>query len=369
MAPRRKFSFVCCRINDMKRIVCLFLAAVLFLAAAPSCRALSLEDDVDRYLKEAPFSVEAFTSLSLGELLGSLWELLKKKLNAPVELLGRIFLSLVAGAAACSFAPARKNSGALETALLLAVFFQGAEPLLELMAKVCESLSGWSDYLAGFVPVFSGVMVTCGQPASAIVYSGMFLAMAFFTSQMMVQVGVPLLQSFLALNTAGGICRIGGIGDVCQTLLKAIRWIIKFSSVLFGSVLSLQTLLSHSADSLAMQTGKFLIGSGIPLVGQTASNALGSVLAGLKLLKSSLGFAAIAVVAASFLPLLAECLLYSLIFNLGAGAAKGLEYPFCAKTLEGMAQTADLCTAMLVFFFMLVVLATSLMILCGGGFV
>lgn len=74
---------------------------------------------------------------------------------------------------------------------------------------------------------------------------------------------------------------MSGIGEACQILLKAIKWIIRLSSMLFGAVLGLQTMLTQSADSLAMQTGKFLLGSGIPLVGQTASSALGSVLAGL----------------------------------------------------------------------------------------
>ena len=54
--------------------------------------------------------------------------------------------------------------------------------------------------LASFVPVFSGVMVSCGQTATAAVYSGMFLSVAFFTSQMIVQVGLPLLLAGASLT-------------------------------------------------------------------------------------------------------------------------------------------------------------------------
>ena len=352
----------------MKKLLSLLLLAVLVLALAPAALAMEVPQPVQEFLNQSPASPDDASSWSLGGVARYLWELVRDQFRAPFVLLAGLILSMGLGALAYTFAPGQGSNTLLETILLLCLFLQSAPPLLELMDRISQRLNLWSDYLAGFVPVFSGVMASCGQPATAAVYSGMFLSVSFLTSQMIVQVGLPLLRSFLALNTASGICRMSGIGEACQILLKAIKWVIKLASMLFGGVLGLQTMFTQSADSLAMQTGKFLIGSGIPLVGQTASSALGSVLAGLRVLKSSLGFAAIAFVGVSFLPLLLECLLYGLVFGLGASAAQAMEYPFCAKLLSGMSQTAELCTALLVFFFMLIVLSTSLMVLSGGGF-
>ncbi len=352
----------------MKKCISFLLVIILLLTLAPAALALDAPEPVQDFLSQSPFSSDEASSWSLQGIAGYLWELVRDQFRAPFVLLAGLILSMGLGALAYTFAPGQGSNTLLETILLLCLFLQGAPPLLELMDKISQRLNLWSDYLASFVPVFSGVMVSCGQTATAAVYSGMFLSVAFFTSQMIVQVGLPLLRSFLALTTASGVCRMGGIGEACQILLKAIKWIIRLSSMLFGAVLGLQTMLTQSADSLAMQTGKFLLGSGIPLVGQTASSALGSVLAGLRVLKSSLGFAAIAFVGVSFLPLLIECLLFGLIFGLGASAAQAMEYPFCAKMLTGMGQTAELCTALLVFFFMLIVLSTSFMVLSGGGF-
>ena len=81
---------------------------------------------------------------------------------------------------------------------------------------------------------------------------------------------------------------------------------------MFGALIGLQGIFAQSADTLALKTGKFLLSSGVPVVGRAISDAMGSVLAGLKMLKGTVGFAVIAVIAVSFLPLLIQCCAYHL---------------------------------------------------------
>lgn len=64
------------------------------------------------------------------------------------------------------------------------------------MDKISQRLNLWSDYLASFVPVFSGVMVSCGQTATRGGIQRYVLSVAFFTSQMIVQVGRPCCAAF-----------------------------------------------------------------------------------------------------------------------------------------------------------------------------
>ena len=138
-------------------------------------------------------------------------------------------------------------------------------------------------------------------------------------------------------------------------------------SVLFGAVLGLQSVLAQNADTLAMKTGKFLISSSIPVVGSVASDAMGSVLSGLRVLKGSLGFAAIAVLAIDFLPILLQSAFYYLAYQLGGAVSKAFGLNRAGRVLEGMGQAIGICVSFLVFFFMLVVLSTALMITMGGG--
>ena len=132
-------------------------------------------------------------------------------------------------------------------------------------------------------------------------------------------------------------------------------------------MLGLQSVLAQNADTLAIKTGKFLISSSIPVVGSVASDAMGSVLSGLRVLKGSLGFAAIAVLAIDFLPILLQSAFYYLAYQLGGAVSKAFGLNRAGRVLEGMGQAVGICVSFLVFFFMLVVLSTALMITMGGG--
>ena len=94
---------------------------------------------------------------------------------------------------------------------------------------------------------------------------------------------------------------------------------------------------------------------------------MGSVLSGLRVLKGSLGFAAIAMLTITFLPLLLRCFGFYLAYLLGAALAKAFGLTRAGRVMNGLGQAIGLCISFLVFFFMLTVLSTALMILLGGG--
>ena len=344
-------------------LVCLLLAGAL----APRARALEVPGPVQEVLDEAPVEPERFREMSLPALLGELLGNWKEQLEAPARLLARLTVFLLLGTAAAALAPEEHWRESLETILVIGLFLLACRPALELMEQVTECIQGWYTYLAGFVPVFCGIMVSCGQPGGAGVYSGMFLAMANFSAQLISTVALPLLTVDLTLCAAAALCTIDGLQDCCELVGRAVRWLLKFAAVLFGAVLGLQTVLAQGADNLALKTGRFLVGGAVPVVGGAVSDAMGSVLAALRVLKGSLGFAAVAVLAAAFLPLLLRCTACALVTLLGAAAAKACGFRRGGAVLRGISRSVSLCISFLVFFFMLVVLTTALMIVTGNG--
>lgn len=94
---------------------------------------------------------------------------------------------------------------------------------------------------------------------------------------------------------------------------------------------------------------------------------MGSVLAGLKMLKGTVGFAVIAVIAASFLPLLIQCCAYHLVFSAGKHRGVGNGRHQSAKLLSGLSDCVSLYISMVVFFSLIVISSTLVMILLGNG--
>ena len=68
------------------------------------------------------------------------------------------------------------------------------------------------------------------------------------------------------------------------------------------ALLGLQRAAAFQLDRFSLRTGQLLAGS-VPIIGQTLSSASESILAGIQLLKSGLGLAALSVLGAEFVPL------------------------------------------------------------------
>ena len=119
-------------------------------------------------------------------------------------------------------------------------------------------------------------------------------------------------------------------------------------------------------DRSASRLGQLLTGS-VPIVGQALSNAADAVLAGMQLLKSTLGIAALLSIGAEFAPLYLGLLIHLLFLSCCGWLAGigGLEY--CHKLLQCFAEAARCMAAVTALFFMLFVVGIALLMLTGGG--
>ena len=347
-----------------KRFFCVLLLCTLFCTLDPHAWAW---EDTPNYMEDGGEGfARRLQTLDAETLLEQIGALVKRQLAAPLRLLARAVALLILCAGVQGFSGDSPWSAPMKTLLTAVIFLEVSDPIMELLAHVGNTVQQCAVYLGGFVPVFTGVLVSCGQPGAAAVYSGMFLTVANLTAQIIAGLALPLLHAFLALQAAACICGLDGLPDAAGLLYRAARWILSLLSMVMGGVLGLQSILAHGSDSLALTAGKFLTGS-IPVVGSLASSAAGSVLAGLKVLKGTLGVAAIGGLAVLFGPVLIRCAVYGVCLRLAAALSKALSLDDGRNVLDGLAKGVELCSALMVFFFMMVVLVTALMILTGGG--
>lgn len=346
----------------MKQLFCIISLLILcpFMVFAQD----DIPSEAQIILEEPGITAEEFQHFSLNDLLSPLIKSAKEQLQKPLRLFCYLLSGILLSSAVMTFLPGEDS---IETICVLGILGLVLSPVLELVSSIITQINDWQTYLISFIPVFSGVMITCGQITQATVYSGMFLTMTAFVSQAIRTIAMPIVQVLITLTAASGICTVQGLSDGCKLLNKTVKWIMGILSILFTSVLGLQSALAYNTDNLATKTGRFILKSGIPIVGSIASEAMESVLCGLKILKGSLGFAAIAVITISFIPILIQSIGFYIAFSLGHATAKAFSLNRISKTLDGIGQSIELCISFLVVYFMLIVLCTALMILTGGG--
>ena len=354
-----------------KKFLCILLC--LFLLT-PTVFAQDVTDNIPKawneVIEKSPVSVDEFKAMTLNDYVQKALDLLKANLLSPLKLLAQLCGLLILTAAAKSLTdepPPGAIAALTDTVVTLAAFSLCCAPVLQLMSVMQAALESSRVYIGSFVPVFSAVMISCGQAGSATVYSSLFFGASMLISDIIVRFGLPLTRVFIALHAASAVGSTFDTESLAETLERWLKWILTLCATVFATLIGLQSMLAQSADSFALKTGKFLVGSGVPVVGRAVSDALGSVLAGMKMLKGTIGFSAIVVIIAIFLPIILQCTAYHIVFTLSSIIASSTGNIQTKKLLSGFAQCVSIYISMIFFFCIMVIATTMIMILIGTG--
>ena len=329
-----------------------------------------IPEDWDRIVEDAPMTAQEFSAMTLPDWLAWLGQQLRQSIRRPLQLLAKlcgVLLLAAVGQSLCADRTSPELAGLVDTIAALAVFALCAAPVTALNELLEDAVQTSRAYIVSFVPVFASVLTACGQAGSAALYNGTFFSIAMVITDVLCRVGLPFSRLLLAMTAASAASGTEALSRLTETVCKWTKWLMTLCATVFGALMGLQSVFAQSADTLALKTGKFIVGSSVPVVGRAISDAMGSVLAGMKLVKGTVGFAAIAVIAAAFFPLLLQCCIYRMLFAAGEIAAAAFGGGKGAKLLSGLADCVGIYISMIAFFSLIVISATMMMILLGNG--
>ena len=353
----------------MKKIVLAFLLALALAAPVFADEQTQTPPEWEEIVQSAPMTAEEFRLSGLEDWIERGAEIVREAVGAPIRLLAAVSASLILAALVRGIVPTEAPSGAaaLDTAAAVGIFVLCAGVLTGVTEYAQQAFTSASQYLASFVPVFAGVVAACGQTGSAAVYSGLFFTASMIVSQLFSTVGIPFLHMHICLCAVSCVDSGVDTGALAGQLARWVKWCLAAAATAFTALLGMQSILAHSADSFALKTGKLVVSSSIPVVGKAMSDALGTVLAGLHLMKATVGFAVIAVTAAAFVPVLTQCAVYQASFAAARAVAAALGVRRAERLLDGFSKCMGLCMAMCGLFGFMVLTATILMVVLGGG--
>ncbi len=141
-----------------------------------------------------------------------------------------------------------------------------------------------------------------GETSAGAAASGFFLTLLCLLAQALTAFVPPILECYLAVSMACCISTQQGLSETCRAMGALLRRGLVWAGRIFAVLLGLQRAVTVQLDRSALRLGQLLTG-GVPVIGQALSDTAEVFLAGMQLLKSSLGFAALAVIGAEFLPL------------------------------------------------------------------
>ena len=344
---------------------------LIFLHCVPVAEAAHLQDlpgqaDWQPYLDAAPRTAEQFARDPLGTLLGLFASAPVRLLREMMHQYADVLLFLLLAAVLTFFLQDTADHAFLEVAAAGGCGMLLWKDLSQLSAALCSQMEDWKSYLLGFLPVYGGVLTAGGEWNAGTAASGFLLTALCFIAQGTVLWLGPLLNIYLAISMACGISSCKSLAKTCMLTGRLLRQALDWTGKLLAALLGIQRVVTLQLDHSVSRLGQLLTGS-VPIVGQALNSAADTLLAGLQLLKSTLGIAALLSMGAEFVPLYLGLLLELFLLSCCSWLAGlgGLER--CQNLLQCFAEAVRCMAAVTALFFALFVVGVTLLMLAGGG--
>lgn len=224
-----------------------------------------------------------------------------------------------------------------------------------------------SKLMGSFVPVFTLLISLSGNPTGALTYNSavMFFCelMTFFISK----VFLSLIGMYFALSVSFSFNSSINLNRFTNSVNRAVNLVLGFSASSFTAILSVKNILAYSADSLSVRGARFLLGSLVPVIGSSLSQAYSSVLASINLMKSSLGVLGIFALIILNIPAVTEGIIYYLMLCMLSFFAEVMGLYRASECLKSFSGCIKILLLVCVFQLFILIISVGIMLTLKGG--
>jgi stage III sporulation protein AE len=220
--------------------------------------------------------------------------------------------------------------GAIASAVLY-TFYADIERLGELFEKL------WV-MLGAMIPVTSGIWAMGGNVTTAASGGAWFYVMLNVCQTVIAGSVIPVCAVIATLAICDSASEEVKVGRVLAAVKRIYNFLLGFLMTLLLALLSAQTTLCASADTVSARSARLMSGTLIPIVGGSVGETLRTLAGGVSYLKDLFGIAGVLMIAMLVLPQALAFLLKRFVFLILAGIADMLGCSVEARLLEGFGE-------------------------------
>ncbi|MGN1135484.1 MAG: hypothetical protein ACI4SF_04625 [Oscillospiraceae bacterium] len=313
-------------------------------------------------------NIDAVNSIGPSDVFRYMAEQIKLKINYPLKLLVMMFSVIIAGSVTENFGNCIANksvSNVYETVCVLIAVGIVSDPIVKCVQIAAETLYSGSDFVASYIPVFSGIMASSGCITSASAYSVVLMMCSEGAAAIAAHYLMPLISICTALGIIESINGAFNLTQITASICKAVKFILGLIMTVFIGLLSLQSIIGASADTIGVKAAKYLASNCIPVIGGAVADAYTTLKASLGILRGGVGFFGIAVIFVSVVPVLTEILLVKLSFCIAEIVSEMFGIKGIKTLLHNSSEVLSIIISLLVCFGMMLIISTAVMMMIG----
>lgn len=292
-----------------------------------------------------PKNPDWVNSIKNENIISHIIDFIKSGAKAPARAAAAIIGIILISAAVTAFG---EQTGRFEPALFAATLAVGgviAADIWGVVSSAAEALKGTSYFMLSFVPVFVGVVSMSGGAITSAAMGGLLIGGAEAVSSLASFFVLPAMGGYLSISICSTVSPLLNNSNIAAAIKKVTLWTLSFATTLFLGILSIQTAVNSSADSMSVRTARFILGTSVPIAGNTLAEAFTTVTASVSLLRSSVGIYGVVALAVMFLPVIIELVLWRITLLLTGTVSTAFSLPKISGLLKAVDDMISLLLA------------------------
>lgn len=255
----------------------------------------------------------------------------------------------------------------VNTVTVLLIFTYVFESFGQLTGNISDVFFNVKNFITTFIPVLAGMTYASGGMITSTVYTGFFMICIVTVAGICINYIVPSVNIFLAIGVTSSISSVINIKPLCSMYSKTVKLIMTAAVSALCFVLTIQTAITQSQDNFAVKTGRFLIGSAVPIIGSALQGAVSSVYASVGIIKNFFGIAGIVIILNMFLPIVISLSINWIGYCLMITLSEMLENKTSASLLAIFREAIEIYLSLTVLFMILLLFSLTIMIKATQG--
>ncbi|MBR6045808.1 MAG: stage III sporulation protein AE [Ruminococcus sp.] len=305
-------------------------------------------------------------SLSFADVIKKLIDRFLGSLKSPLGMLGK----LIAAALLCALTRSMLKEGAelggiYSVICALAAVMAVCETFSETVSLIITAFNSLQSFMLAYIPIYAGISATLGNVggAGSFYTSDLFLCevIAFISRSVL----LPLMSMLTAVSIVGTVNTELRLTNAASAVKRVIQWILGFMMLIFSGLMTVQTAIGASADSLRARTVRFAASSFIPIIGGAVSETYSTIKGSLGFIRTSAGTVGVVIIAVLVLRPLIMIVAVRAVLALGAMICDILGQEQMTRLLRSLNEVLAIGMSVLICFSVMFIISTCIVMIAA----
>ena len=152
---------------------------------------------------------------------------------------------------------------------------------------------------------------------------------------------------------------------ILKTVRKSVVIILSLCSTVLTGLLTTQSILASSSDSVVLKGIRFISGTFVPIVGNGVGDAISSVFSSFLIMRNTLGVFVIIVILLINLPAMVELLVWYFALEICSIVSTMFDLNHMSDVIDSLASVISLINTVLFFVTFVLTISTGVIIIMG----